>query len=344
MLTGASRVLAAALLVTSFAAVAAPTAGAAPVCVWTRTALPTPSDRTAGDVTGGNDKGVYVGYTYQPSVIFAGSGPKFGAVWSGGQLVSSAAAAGTVYNAVNDAGTIAGYTTDANGVVHATTFTTAGAATALPEDPSWNYSEAIAINSAGDVAGEVGFGGSSHVVVWHAGAYKVLPQSASRMDLVHAIDDQGHVLADMALPVTKDEVTGVVWDADGTRHVLAGASPTVWHTTYTIRAGVVAGSYGGTQAALWTADGKLSAKIAGGTAATAIGATGTVGGQAYDSVAQKYSAVLWKSGQVVATLPTTRPTAGVAAVGPDDHTAAGSEFGRTWGGGPDDLPVAWRCM
>jgi hypothetical protein len=343
MFTGVSRALAAALLVATFGAVAAPAASAAPVCVWTRAALPTSGDRTAGDVTGGNDNGVYVGYTYKPSVIFAGSGPKYGAVWSGGQLVSSATAAGTVYSGINNAGTIVGYTTDADGHSHASTFNSASAATALPVDPSWSNSEADAINSAGDIAGEAQIGASSYVVVWHGGNYKVLPQSASRLDLVHAIDDQGHVLADIALPVTKDELSGVVWDADGARRVLAGASPSVWNTTYTLRAGVVAGA-SGQQAALWTADGKLSTKIAGGTAATAIGASGTVGGQAYDSAAQKYSAVLWKAGAVVATLPTVSLTAGVVVVGKDDHSAAGSEFGRTWGGGPDDLPVTWHCL
>ena len=344
MLTGAGRALAATLLVTSFAAALAPTAGAAPVCTWNRAALPTSGDRTAGDVTGGNDNGVYVGYTYKPSVIFAGSGPKYGAVWSGGRLVSSAAAAGTVYSGINNTGTIVGYTTDANLRDHAATFSATGAVTPLPTDPSWSNSEADAINSAGDIAGEAQIGDSSYVVVWHAGSYKVLPQSASRLDLVHAIDDQGHVLADIALPVTQNELSGVVWDANGTRHVLAGASPSVWNTTYALRGGIVAGSSNSQTATLWTVDGKLSTKIAGGTAATAIGATGTVGGQAYDSAAQKYSTVLWKAGAVVATLPTVSPTAGVVAIGPDDHTAAGSEFGRTWGGGPDDLPVTWHCM
>jgi hypothetical protein len=44
----------------------------------------------------------------------------------------------------------------------------------------------------------------------------------------------------------------------------------------------------------------------------------------------------------VATLPTVSTTGGVTVIGPDDHTAAGSEYGRTWGG-PSDLPVTWRC-
>jgi hypothetical protein len=341
MFTGAGRLLAAALLVTSVTAVVAPTASAA-VCVWTRTALPTTGDRTAGDVTGGNDRGVLVGNTYKPNPIFAGSGPKYGAVWSAsGQLVASAADPGTQFSGINSAGTVVGFTLDANGHSHAATFSSStGAPTLLPVDPKWTNTTADAINTAGDIAGTA----DSQVVVWHAGSYKVLPQSSSRLDLVHGIDDQGRVLADIALPAAQNELSGVVWDASGVRHVLAGVDSQTWHTTYAIRNGLVAGSWDGQQAALWTVDGKLSTKIAGGTRAQAIGATGTVGGQTYDTVAQKYSTVLWKSGTVTATLPTNSITAGVTVIGPDDHTAAGSEYGRTWGGGPSDLPVTWRCQ
>jgi hypothetical protein len=345
MFTGAGRALAAALLVTSIAAVVAPTASAAPGCVWTRSALPTPAGRTAADITGGNDAGVLVGNTYQPNFINSGHGPLYGAVWSGGKLVASAATAGTQFLGINNAGTIVGYTIDAAGHSHAATFdATTGAATALPVDPSWSNTDADAINTAGDIAGTAEFGGSPHVVVWHAGSYQVLPQSASRLDLVHGIDDQGRVLADIALPVTQNELTGVVWDANGTRHVLAGATGTTWNSTYALRGGVVAGSAGDAQATLWKADGSLAGKIAGGTAATAIGATGTVGGQAYDTATQKYSTVLWRAGAVVATLPITSVTAGVVAIGPDDHTAAGNEYVRTWGGGHADTAVTWTCI
>ncbi|GAA3433198.1 hypothetical protein GCM10018954_028010 [Kutzneria kofuensis] len=336
--------LAATLLVTSFTVAAAPSASAA-VCVWTRTALPTTGDRTAGDVTGGNDGGVLVGNTYKPNPIFAGSGPKYGAVWSGGKLVASAADPGTQFSGINNAGTVVGFTIDADGHSHAATFSsTTGAATPLPVDSSWINTTADAINTAGDIAGTADFGGSSHVVVWHAGGHKVLSQSSSRLDLVHGIDDQGRVLADIALPAADNELSGVVWDASGARHVLAGVDSQTWHTTFAIRGGLVAGSYDEAQAALWKVDGTLSSKIAGGTKAEAIGATGTVGGQAYDTAAQKYSTVLWKAGTVIATLPTNSITAGVVVVGPDDHTAAGSEYGRTWGGGPSDLPVTWHCM
>ena len=339
MFTGAGRLLAAALLVTSATIVTAPAASAA-VCVWTRTALPTTGDRNAGDVTGGNDHGLLVGNTYKVSPFLGGDGPKYGAVWStAGQLLVEAADPGSVFSGINNVGAIAGYTTDANLHIHAATFSsTTGVATPLPVDPKWINTSADAINSAGDIAGTA----DDQVVVWHAGGYKVLPQSKSRLDLVHGIDDQGRVLADMALPATQNEVTGVVWDASGTRHVLAPADSQTWHTTYAIRGGLVAGAYDGAQAALWTVDGKLSTKIAGGTAAEAIGATGTVGGRAFDG--QTYSTVLWKAGAVVATLPANSTNTAVAFVGPDDHTAAGAELGRNWSGnGALDHPITWTC-
>jgi hypothetical protein len=339
MFTGAGRLLAATLLVTSVTTLGAPTASAA-ACVWTRTALPTTADRNAGDVTGGNDHGVLVGNTYKVNPLLGGAGPRYGAVWSAdGRLTLNAADPGTVFSAINNTGTIAGYTTDANYHSHAATFSSVtGAVTLLPVDPKWTNTSADAINSNGDIAGTA----DSQVVVWHAGSYKVLPQSSSRLDLVHGIDDQGRVLADIALPAAQNELSGVVWDASGTRHVLAGVDSQTWHTTYAIRNGLVAGSWDEQQAALWTVDGKLSTKIANSTRAQAIGATGAIGGQAFDG--QTYSTVLWKSGTVIATLPTTSITAGVTVIGPDDHTAAGSEYGRTWGGGPSDLPVSWRCM
>lgn len=230
-------VLLAAVLVGSLA----PAAAAADVA--DMVPLPVPTGATASSVTGGDPTGRYlVGTADLPDTTA-------GLVWRNGRFTridaSSVPHAQMFYDDVNRDGVVVGERMTDFSSFHRDAFLYRdGRFTLLPAPNPGDETEAVAINSRGDVLGNSFSDGAWRIVVWPAdspGTVRVLtmPDGRPATALARDIDEDGTVVGTLA-PFPPG--TAYVWPADGTPHALPIPADSAGGGAVAIRLGMVAGS------------------------------------------------------------------------------------------------------
>jgi uncharacterized membrane protein len=184
----------------------------------------------AAGAYGINNNGVVTGYVLESGSPFTAGGSlpivpnSYGAqqavTWTDGvaTALSNDGVVNSVGFAINDAGTVAGIARLANNSPRAVSWDSSGALTILPLD-GFESSRARAINSLGDIAGQVisqtpGFF-SLYGAVWSGGSLTVLPGRAGFDSYTRGINSAGTVVGYTDAPFNDRPTIGQIWTLSG---------------------------------------------------------------------------------------------------------------------------------
>jgi hypothetical protein len=240
-------------------------------------ALPVPAGTTTSTVNGGAPTGRYL----------VGVGDGTGLVWRDGRVTSIdaaplAPAIRVDFNDINSHGVVVGERMTDSNTFHTDAFVyRAGRFTLLRAPDPGDVTQAVAINSRGEIVGNAYFAAAWHPVVWREdrpGSVRVLPIPAGG-GYAGDIDDDGTVVGYLA---PWPPGTLYVWPVHGAPHALPVPAGSIGGNAVSIRSGMVAGNVfdpvtGSTVATVWHLRTGIITKSAVQGAALSVNRWGTLG-------------------------------------------------------------------